>query len=411
MLKPVPLPHQIPPTDDDWAGWVLAAGRGGGKTFAAMLWLSEQARTWPGLRARVIAPTLADAVVSCVEGPNGLLARDPSAVWRPSAPGGSVVTYPNDSRVWILGTPGPREVDRLRALTNIDCDVWEEAAANPRLQEAFDQAALSRRGGGSGAPLRWVASTTPRPLPLIKKWREDPSVRYAVAHSRANTHLDPAWLAEQEERYAGTRLYRQEVEGEILEDVVGALWTLADIERSVVSEVPTFVHTTVGVDPPAGPDTCGIVVVSLGTDGCIYVRDDLSVTDASPDAWARRVVQAAREYDAEVVAEVNQGGRMVTSVLKAADAGLPVRTVHAADSKQARAQPVALKWEAREQTGRFTEHAFVASSRLIAELTEWTPGSASPDRLDAMVWAATRLMARPVSGATVSRHGLRRLPA
>ena len=376
-----------------------------------MLWLSQQAREWPGLRARVIAPTFGDAVASCVEGPNGLLARDPGATWRPSAPGGACVDYPNGSRVWMIGTAGPRDVDRLRALTNISLDAFEEAAANPHLRAAFDQAAMSRRGDGSGAALRWAASTTPRPLPLIKSWRDDPGVRYVVAPSSANVHLDREWLDDLERRYAGTRLYRQEIEGEILEDVPGALWTLADIERSVVSEAPEFVHTAVGVDPPAGPGTCGIVVVSLGTDGCIYVRDDLSVTDASPDAWARRVVQAAREYGAEVVAEVNQGGRMVTSVLKAADAGLPVRTVHAADSKQARAQPVALKWEAREQTGRFTEQAFVASSKLIAELTEWTPGSVSPDRLDAMVWAATRLMARPVAGATVSRHGLRRLPA
>lgn len=409
MLKPVPLPHQIPPTDDDWAGWVLAAGRGGGKTFAAMLWLSEQARTWPGLRARVIAPTLADAVVSCVEGPNGLLARDPSAVWRPSAPGGSVVTYPNDSRVWILGTPGPREVDRLRALTNIDCDVWEEAAANPRLQEAFDQAALSRRGGGSGAPLRWVASTTPRPLPLIKKWREDPSVRYVVAHSRANTHLDPAWLAEQEERYAGTRLYRQEVEGEILEDVVGALWSLADVERSVVDVTPELVHVAVGVDPPSGGGTCGIVVVGAATDGHMYVLDDMSLTDASPQAWAQRVAVAAEEYGAEVVAEINQGGRMVTSVLHAADAGLPVKTVHAAKGKEVRAQPVALRWEAREQTAHFTRRAFEQSTKLIAELTEWVPGSASPDRLDALVHAVTRLSQRPTRAASVSRHARRRL--
>lgn len=402
--KPVPQAHQMPPEDPDWRAWVLATGRGGGKSFAAMHWLAQYAMDRPGLRARIIAPTFADGVASCIEGPNGLLRFEPTARFAASAAGGARVEFTNGSYVWVIGTHTPKDVDRLRALTNINVDVFEEAAANPQLKAAVDQAALSRRASDP----RWVATTTPRPLKIMKDWQADPRVHYVRAPSSANAHADAEWLAELESMYGGTRLYRQEVEGEILEDVEGALWTQVDLDRSLI-EAGTVALTkiVIGVDPPSGPGTCGIVVVGRDAAGHLYVLDDLSVTDATPGQWADVVVKAAKEYDALVVAEINQGGRMVTEVLQSAaqrtgESALPVTTVHASKGKQTRAEPIALMWEATEQTAHLYPVSTLRLAKLVDQLTSWIPNEGdSPDRLDAMVWAATYLRTTTYSAPSV----------
>lgn len=399
--RPQPQDHQRPPEDPDWKAWCLSSGRGAGKSFASMHWLAGYAREHAGLRARIIAPTFADGVASCVEGPNGLLRFAPEARFMASAAGGSRVEFPNGSFVWIIGTPTPKDVDRLRALTNCDVDVYEEAAANPQLQAAFDQAKLSRRG--KNAPNRWVATTTPRSLKIMRDWQKDPRVHYVRVASHANKYMDPEWLAELEESYQGTRLYRQEVLGEIIDDIEGALWTLANIERSMVErENVQIVRHVVGVDPPSGPGTCGIVVVGADAANHLYVLDDYSVTDATPHEWAEAVYSAHVDYDALVVAEVNQGGRMVTEVLKQEHKDLPVKTVHAATGKTARAEPIALLWEADEQVGHFAPAKQGALSKLIDQCTSWD-GSFSPDRLDALVWAAHHLRGTALGEARVAK--------
>ena len=374
--------HQRPP-DGAWVGWVLQAGRGAGKTWAVMHWLARQAQERPGLRARIIAPTLDDAVLSCVEGPSGLLRADPTATFHPSVPGGSRVQWTNGSTVWTLGTPTPRTVDRLRALTNIDVDVFEEAAANPQLAAAFDQASLSRRRAGA----RWVASTTPRPLPTVRAWHEDPQVVVTRAASRDNAHADADWLAQQEARYAGTRLYRQELLGEIVEDVEGARWRFEWLDRSRVAQLPDEgLRWAVGVDPAAGSGTTGIVAVAADPAGHVYVADDASTT-GGPGVWASRVAQLAQLRDATVVAERDQGGRMVQEVLQAAGHGLPVKPARARSigSKQVRADAAAILWEKEPPEA----HLVGSLPQLEDQLTGWIPdsGASSPDRLDAMVWA------------------------
>lgn len=385
--------HQKPP-EGNWTGWVMLAGRGTGKTFAGMRWLNERCMQEPGLRARVIAPTLGDGVASCVEGPDGLLvASNFKASWNASAPGGSVVSYPNGSKVWIIGTPGPKDVDRLRALTNIEIDVFEEAFANSRLAEAWDQADLSRRRGKP----RVVITSTPRPHALIKQWEADPDFVITRAITADNKFLDPNWVKKLEKKYAGTRLYRQEVLGEVVEDVEGALWTQHNLERSFWvgnrKELLQTVRCVVGVDPPSGSGTCGIVVVGMDDSQHLYVLDDYSVTDATPRQWAIRAAQAAADYTAPLIAEINQGGRMVTEVLKQASPGLPIHTVNASVSKKTRAEPVALLWEAEEQTAHLAPKNQDDLAKLIDQLTGWVPGEGnSPDRLDAMVWAATWLL-------------------
>lgn len=398
-----PLPHQIPPSGE-WEGWVLSGGRGVGKTMTGARLLAEYARTVPGLRARVIAPTLSDAVNGVILDPDsGLLAVDPLARFKPSGVEGARVEWPNGSKLFLVGTPTLRDVDRLRALTNIDFDLFEEAAANPQLTDAAQQAALSRRGRRLPFP-RWAATTTPRPVPVFKAWMEDETVEVTRATTHDNPHTPDAYR-----RYAealkGTRLYRQEILGEVVDEVEGALWTLTNIDRSRVPEeerpelLERLTKVAVGVDPPSGAGTCGIVVVGRDAEGHLYVLDDYSITDASPSQWATAAVRAARDYGATIVAETNQGGRMVKETLQrvqSPDEGTPVplAMVNASVGKKARAEPISVLWEADEPLGHFaTPPASESAAVLISQLTEWVPGEGdSPDHLDAMVWACHRLL-------------------
>jgi phage terminase large subunit-like protein len=406
---PRPTPLQRIPDDGEWTGHLILAGRGFGKSFSAMWWLNRQAIAKPGLRARVLAPTFGDAVASCVDGPNGLVARAAGqARFNPSAPGGACVSYRNGSRVWVVGCNTIRDIDRLRALTNMHVDVYEEAAAIPYLREAVEQATLSRRNTSHG-PTRWVATTTPRPIPQIKTWLADKGVTVVRATTRDNPHLSEEFVAEMERLYAGTRLYRQEVLGEVLDTVEGALWTSADLDRSRLLDHHDTIRETasrivVGVDPPSGTGTCGIVVAAITPDNHLHILDDYSVTDVTPGEWARAVATASRDWgDCAVVAETNQGGKMVTEVLKAANPDLTVHTVTAAVGKAARAEPVALLWEANEPTAHITPPPGKPHlPQLEAQLTEWVPGTYSPDRLDAMVWACTHLRNRNHKPARVT---------
>ena len=404
--------HQIPPWRSDpeanehILGCAMLAGRGAGKSFAAMWELHRQLSETPNLRARVIAPTLGDGIAAAVEGPNGLLTLSRGqARWLPSAPGGACVRYPNGSRAWIIGTPTEQNVDRLRALTNIDFDVFEELFANPCAASAFKQASLSRRRGSR----RWLVSSTPRPHSLIKEWEEDSRVVVRRGTSMENKFIPLDWLHTLETQYKGTRLYRQEVLGEVIEDIEGALWRANDIERSRVAGPPSAVamicdRVVVGVDPPTGNGTCGIVVVGQDAGGHLYVLDDRSVDEASPHIWAARVRDAVTTYDAVVVAEINQGGQMVKEVLNSADMDLPIQTVNATKSKRTRAEPIALLWEVEEQI----VHMVTESVPLVDQMCEWVPGEGnSPDRVDAMVWACWYLRSRhtAVVRGTVSAGG------
>jgi phage terminase large subunit-like protein len=406
LLNTTLQPHQIPPDLANWIVWVLLAGRGAGKSYAGMSWLNAKCKRWSNVRARIVAPTFGDGVASCVDGPNGLLALSGGAArWSPSSPGGACVIYPNGSRVWVIGTPTPREVDRLRALTNIDFDVFEEAFANPCLSAAWDQARLSRRSMIHKPQV--VVTSTPRPHPLIDKWKDDPRVVITRAITADNKYLDEDWIEELEKTYKGTRLYRQEVLGEVIDDVEGALWKQIDIERSMYGGdrdalVESGLGTVViGVDPPSGSGTCGIVVVGRDDNGHLYVLDDYSIAEATPNQWATRVAAASAEYGGLIVAEVNQGGKMVKEVLRQAAPDLAITEVHAAKGKQTRAEPVAQRWEAEHQT------AFLAPShperlgKLIDQMLGWVPGEGeSPDRVDALVWACHYLK----TGRTATIH-------
>lgn len=426
--KPVPQPHQRPPEDPNWDLWVTAGGRNSGKSFGGMLWLADYAREHPGLRARIIAPTLGDAIESCVEGPSGLKRFAPEGRFHASDPGGSKFKFPKDkngrqSVIFLIGTPTPRDVDRLRATGNVHVDVFEEFAANPQHAAAWEQAELSRRAKDFDIPNRAVVATTPRPIKLLKLWAKTLGRAYVRVSSHANRFADKAWLAKRDEA-KGTRLYRQEVLGEILDDVVGALWTLTDIERSTVPrEGVELVRYAIGVDPPSGNGTCGIVVLGADIDGRLYVVADYSISEAGPNQWARQVIAAYDKYGGVIVAERNQGGKMVAETLnnvrKASKKPvLPIKTVWAAVGKQARAEPIAVLWEAEQQAGHFFADTMADLELLVDQLTSWVPPGGenapsdfSPDRLDALVWAGHHLRGTGFGEERVStRQVAARLP-
>ena len=381
---------QTPPAGD-WRIWLLMAGRGFGKTRAGAEWVRGIAEADGGARIALVAATLGEARSVMVEGDSGLLSIARPAqrpVWEPSLrrlrwPGGAVASL-----------YGASEPDALRGPQH--SHAWcDEIAKWPFGPQAWDNLALGLR---LGARPRIVATTTPRPVPLLRTLIARSGVATTGGRTEDNrAHLAADFLAAVEQSYGGTRLGRQELDGELIEEIEGALWRRDLIERCRVGTLPQVTRVVVGVDPPAGAsatsDACGIVVVGLGGDGHGYVIEDASVRGLGPEGWARAVAMAAARHGADrVIAEANTGGAMVESVLRAADAGLPVRLVHASRGKVARAEPVAALYE----RGRVLHvGAFPALEDeycgLLAGGGYAGPGR-SPDRADAAVWALSALL-------------------
>jgi predicted phage terminase large subunit-like protein len=392
-------PHQIPPAGP-WDVWILEGGRGCGKTEACARYFATYMREHPGARGRIIAPTNGDAVEACVRGPSGLMSVDPGVRFIATAAGGGKVHWPNGSEALVVGTAAPRDVERLRAAGNRDLDWWEEMAANSQLGPAWDQAALGLRHGRPHS----IASTTPRGGNRdYVRIRAQPGVARTYATFKDNPHNPPEWIALMEARYGGTRLGRQELLGELIEDVVGALWKRDTFEKCRVDEAPErLVRVVVAVDPAVSSgekaDDTGIIVCALGQDGLAYVLED-ATCHLPPERWARRVADVyERRHADRVVAEVNNGHELVGTVLNAAQARLPLKTVHASRGKVTRAEPIAALYE----QGRVRHVG--ALPALEDECCTWVQGASdSPDRMDALVWGLTELMLGANTTATSGR--------
>jgi phage terminase large subunit-like protein len=373
--------------DNDWTLWLIQAGRGFGKTRAGSEWVCTRAFAAKDLRIALVGATRRDVEDVMVNGPSGLLAvgRHQGAVtWRPSA---GMVEFGSGAKAFVYAAETP---DALRGPEHhiAWCD---ELTKWRRAEATWDNLMLGMRMGERPQTL---VTTTPRPVPLLLRIRQAKGVRITTGRTQDNEHLPDSYIEQIEASYAGTRLGRQEMDGELIDDVAGALWQRALIERQRVVAAPALVRVVVGVDPPAGigGDACGIVAVALGEDGCGYVLEDASIGGASPEGWAAAVVACAERHGADrVVAEANQGGAMVGSVLRAADAALPVTLVHASRGKSARAEPVVALYE----RGRaFHVGAFPALEDELCGLVVGGyqgPGR-SPDRADALVWAMAELM-------------------
>ncbi|GGE95092.1 DNA-packaging protein [Sphingomonas prati] len=386
----------------DWRLWLMLGGRGFGKTRAGAEWVRAQLEGRPGVQAALIGATYAEARAVMVEGESGLLAIAPAhvrPVWEPSLrrlrwPGGGTAT------VYSAAEPEALRGPQHHVAWADEIAKWKGGDA------AWDNLAMGLR---LGRLPRIVATTTPRPVPLVRRLIAMPGVvvtRGRTADNRAN--LADAFVATMDALYGGTRLGRQELDGELIEEIDGALWSRALIEACRRDVAVPAVRTVVAVDPPAGAtatsDACGIVVVTLGADGVAQVVADASVQGASPEGWAQAVADAAAAHGADrVVAEANNGGAMVDSVLRAANRAMPVKLVHASRGKVARAEPVAALYEA----GRAVHVG--AFPRLEDELAGLLSGGAyvgpgrSPDRADALVWAMTELMLGRGGGAPALR--------
>lgn len=393
--RPKLEPHQIAP-EGDWDLWILEGGRGSGKTEAASRYFASWMRANPGHRGRIIAPTFGDAVEACITGPSGLLSVDPEIRWLPSAPGGAKVIWPNSSEALVFGTNAPNDVERLRAGGNRHIDWWEEMAANRQLGPAWPQAQFGLRLGDRPHS---IASTTPRATTAYKEIRKGQKVVRTHGTIDDNPHLSQAWKDAQKARYAGTRLGRQELDGELLEDVAGALWTQNLIDAGRVESAPQLRVVVVALDPAvsSGPsaDDTGIIIAGLGIDGHGYVLDDRTC-HLPPEGWASRAVAAYEDHKADrIVAEVNNGGEMVRLTIATVSPQLPYKPVHASRGKQTRAQPVAALYGSlvpgQERDPRI--HHVGSLPELEDQMRGWVPeGADSPDRMDALVWAMTDLM-------------------
>lgn len=384
-------PGQLPPAGD-WRIWLMMAGRGYGKTRAGAEWVRAVAEAEPAARIALVGATLGEARSVMVEGASGVLAIAP---WwnRPAyAPALRTLRWPNGAIATLYGAAEP---ESLRG-PQFSHGWADEIAKWAGGEAAWDNLMMGLR---LGACPRVLATTTPRPVPLLRGLVARDGADVVVTRGRTaenGVNLAPGFVAAMAERYGGTRLGRQELDGELIEEVEGALWSRALIERCRVRHVPgMLVRVVVAVDPPAsaGGDACGIVVAGLGGDGRAYVIADASVAGQSPEGWARAVAAAALVHGADrVVAEANNGGAMVASVLLAAEETMPVTLVHASRGKAARAEPVAALYEAGRvaHRGAFPEMEDQMCG-LLAGGGYVGPGR-SPDRADALVWALADLM-------------------
>lgn len=378
---------QLPPPGD-WTIWAILAGRGFGKTRAGAEWVHALAAE-PGRRFALVGASLDTVRAVMVEGESGLLARVP--------PGGDVTFVPSLKQLtWANGSQARlysgAEPDALRG-GQFDFAWGDEFAHWPRAEATLMNLRLATR---LGVHPRLLLTTTPLPRGWLKDLIAEPDVvvtRGAMHDNAAN--LAPGFIANLQRRFGGTATGRQELGGEIIDDLADALWTRSLLERQRRVELPNLVRIIIGVDPPAGgaQGVCGIVAVGLTADGRGHVLADASVARARPEVWARAVVATAEYWGADrVIAEVNNGGDMVSAVLRSVNTALPVTEVRAARGKVARAEPVAsLYGEGRVcHIGAFPDLedqlcGFLSSGIYVG------PGT-SPDRADALVWALTALM-------------------
>ena len=391
--------HPDPP-DCGWTTWLLLGGRGAGKTRAGAEWIRWCARA--KIRIALVSEAYADAREVMIEGPSGLKNignPDDRPIYEASR---RRLVWPSGAVAYCFSAEDP---DGLRGY-QFDA-AWSDELCKWRYpEETWSNLQLALRLGDKP---RQVATTTPRPMALLKRLMAQETTHVSRASTYANrANLSVAFFTESANAYEGTALGRPELLGEIVDHVVGALWSWAMIEAARMSAVPGFHQSldriVVAVDPPAstGPkaDECGIIVAGLahGSPDIAYVLDDRSVKGLSPAGWAARAVAAAADYDADrIVAEANQGGDMVRAVITQVDPNASVRLVRATRGKLLRAEPVAALYE----QGRVRHVG--AFARLEEQMTSFVNdgGGHSPDRLDALVWALTDLV--PLRRSTAPR--------
>jgi phage terminase large subunit-like protein len=378
----------------DWRTWLVLAGRGFGKTRIGAETVRQWVKDYPFVN--LIGATADDARDIMVDGESGILAVCPPSerpIYRKSD---RQLLWPNGAKSLIFTADEP---DRLRGKQHMK--LWcDELAAWRYPQESWDQAMLGLRLGDCPQS---VVTTTPRPIPIIRALEKAPTSVVTRGTSYENReNLSPAFFTDIVTRYEGTRLGRQELNAEILDDNPLALWKRADIDALRVNEAPPLLRIVVAIDPtihdgkgdPSAGERAeaGIIVAGLGrVNGDVhgFVLEDGTVY-GSPAEWANAGIRAYYRWRADrIVAETNQGGAMVEGTLRAVDQQVSYQGVHASRGKYVRAEPVSALYE----QGRV--HHVGSLPKLEDELCEWMPGMKSPNRLDALVWGLTALMLEP----------------
>jgi phage terminase large subunit-like protein len=389
--------HQLPPPrdTDDWTTWLLMGGRGAGKTRAGAEWVRGLIANEPWFthepigRIALVGETFAAARDVMVEGDSGILkvhARSERPAWSPSL---RKLVWPNGAVAHVFSAEDP---DALRG-PQFEAAWCDELAKWRHVEETWDMLQFGLR---LGVRPREIVTTTPRPVPLLRRLLEDPRVAVSRARTADNAaNLSPVFLDGVVGRYAGTRMGRQELEGEMVEDRPDALWSRAAIERLRVAKAPPLARIVVAVDPPVSSgrhaDACGIVAAGADEAGHGYVLEDATVQGLAPERWAAHAVMVYRRLQADaLVVEANQGGEMVEAVVRQVDPGVPVTRVHAMRGKYVRAEPVSTLYS------KDRVHHAGAFPELEDEMCDFGPGGLSskrsPDRLDALVWALHHLL-------------------
>lgn len=374
---------QLPPPGN-WTTWLLLGGRGSGKTRAGSEWVRSAVMEGHIGRVALVGETFADAREVMVEGESGLLAIHPGHERPNWIASRRRLEWPNGAIGQVFSAEDP---DGLRGpqFAAAWCD---ELAKWKRAEETWNNLQFGLRLGEFP---RQVVTTTPRPVPLLKQILKDERTVLSHMRTRENAgNLAPDYMQRIVANFEGTRLGRQELDGELIEDRADALWSRPMIERHRCKTKPDMARIVVAVDPPvtttAMSDACGIVVAGMCGDGRFHVLADETVQGLSPERWARQVLGAYDGHEADcVVIETNQGGDMAERVLRAERAALPIRQVKAKRGKWVRAEPIAHLYE----LGRVSHVG--TYPQLEDEMCNFgldgLPSGRSPDRLDALVWA------------------------
>lgn len=379
----------------DWTYWLILAGRGWGKTRTGAEWIRK--RVYEGAeRISLVAPTSADVRDLMVEGVSGVMSVFPEAERPRYEPSKRRVTFHTGA---VATTYSGDEPDRLRG-ANADT-AWADELCAFRYPEAFDMLQLGLRIGDNP---RCIITTTPKPNKQIielMKYKSCYITRGSTYDNRRN--LSRVFFESIIQKYEGTRLGRQELHAEILEDVEGALWNIRQLDDLRVKECPHLVRVVVAIDPSTTSNVdsaeTGIVVSGLGADGKGYVLDDVSVF-GTPQLWGSTAVKAYYKYKADrIVAEANNGGDMIEHVIRTIDSKVSYKKVWASRGKATRAEPVSALYE----QGKVHHVGYFAS--LEEQMTGWVVGEKSPDRMDALVWSLTELIVNNKNIPIVSAFG------
>lgn len=396
------MPHQLPP-EGTWRSWVIMGGRGAGKTRAGAEWVRAQvegSRPNDSGRCRRIAlvgETLDQVREVMVFGDSGILACSPPdrrPEWHATR---RMLNWPNGATAQAFSAHDP---ESLRG-PQFDGAWVDELAKWKKGHDTWDMLQFALRLGDDP---RVCVTTTPRNVGVLKDLLKLSSTVVTHAPTEANAaNLATSFLEEVRIRYAGSRLSRQELDGILVEDAEGALWTGALLEGARVSTLPEMDRIVVAIDPATtsseGSDACGIMVVGAVTRGPVqdwqaFVLEDASTTGLGPFQWAGHALAAMRRWDADrLVVEVNQGGDMIEALVRQIDPLVPFRKLHASRSKAARAEPVAALYE----QGRVFHHGDLGDleDQMCAMTAQGYAGKGSPDRLDALVWALHELIIAP----------------